>query len=141
MSFGWSAGDIATAVTLLYNVIEALDDVNGAAGNYREAVGFLRDLNRTLTPLETLTTWNAYPTYGKEITDQVRYIRGPVEEFLNAAVKYEPSLGPKAKKGHHRHVLRKLRWYLLKENKVLALKDKIEDHMRIIDTLTHRLIL
>ena len=47
MSFGWSAGDIATALTLLYSIIEALDDVNGAADNYREAMGFLRDLKRT----------------------------------------------------------------------------------------------
>ena len=141
MSFGWSAGDIATALTLLYSIIEALDDVNGAADNYREAMGFLRDLKRTLEPLQTLTVWNAYPTYKNEIAEQVQYIRGPVEEFLNAAVKYEPSLGPNAKKGHHRHVLRKLQWYLRKENKVSALKNKIGDHMRIIDTLICRLIL
>jgi hypothetical protein len=141
MSFGWSAGDIATAVTLLYNIIEALDDVDGTASNYREAMGFLRDLKRTLEPLLTLTAWNAYSTYANEIAEQVQHIRGPMEEFLNAAVKYEPSLGAKAKKGHHRHVWRKLQWYLLKENKVSALKNKIGDHMLIIDTLICRLIL
>jgi hypothetical protein len=44
MSFGWSAGDIAAAITLLYNLDEALDSCDGAAGDYREAVGFLEDL-------------------------------------------------------------------------------------------------
>lgn len=141
MSFGWSAGDIATAVTLLYNIIEALDDVDGAAENYREAMGFLRDLKRTLEPLQTLTAWNAYPTYANEIAKQVQYIRGPVDEFLNTAVEYELSLGAKAKKGLYRHVGKKLQWYLLKENKVSALKNKIGDHMRILDTLICRLIL
>lgn len=48
MSFGWSAGDIAAAVTLVCKLIQAVDSVDGAAGNYREAVSFLRDLNRTL---------------------------------------------------------------------------------------------
>ena len=141
MSFGWSAGDIAAALTLLYNVIEALDSVDGAANNYREAVGFLRDLTRTLDPLKALTSLNAYPSYAKEIADQVKCIKRPVEEFVNAALKYESSLGSKASHGHHRHIWKKLHWYFSKEKKVLVLKDKIVNHMRIIDTLIHRLIL
>jgi hypothetical protein len=69
---------------LLYNLIEALDSTDGAAGNYREAVSFLRDLKRTLDPSEILAAWNAYPSYANDISDQVRYIKGPVKEFLNA---------------------------------------------------------
>jgi hypothetical protein len=65
MSFGWSAGDIAAALTLLYDLIKAHDSIDGAAGNYREAVSFLRDLTRTLDLLEILTAWNAYPSYAK----------------------------------------------------------------------------
>jgi hypothetical protein len=64
-----------------------------------------------------------------------------VEEFLQSAVKYEPSLGEKAKKGHHRHIWRKLEWHVLKEDKIEKLKQKIEGHMRIVDTLINRLIL
>ena len=141
MSFGWSAGDIAAAITLTYNLIQALDTCDGAAADYREAVSFLRDLKRTLEPLQTFTACNANPAYGREIEEQVGYIKEPVGHFLTAVLKYEPSLGAAAKEGHHRHIFRKLQWYMFMSKKVLALRKKIESHMRIVDTLMQRLTL
>ncbi|CAJ2509501.1 Uu.00g145270.m01.CDS01 [Anthostomella pinea] len=114
---------------------------DGAAGEYREAIFFLNDLKPTLEPLRTFTAWNAYPSYGKQIRDQVDFIKGPVDEFLRAVLKYEPSLGTKAKDGHHRHVLRKLQWHVSMSKKVTALRSKIESHMRILDSLMKRLTL
>lgn len=145
MSFGWSASDIATAISVTYKLIQALDDAHGAADNYREAVAFLEDLLRVLKPLETLTLLNAYPTYGNEITRQLDKINRPVESFLAAVLKYEPSLGgDKASKGWRKTLqttIRKLDWYMFMENKVLSLKKKIESHMRVLDTLLQRLTL
>jgi hypothetical protein len=128
-------------LTLLFNLVKALDSADGAADNYRESVGFLQDLVRTIGGLSTLTALKAYPAYGGEITQQVAFIRDPVEEFVKAVKKSEPSLGKTAACGHHRHVWKKLQWYVVKEKKVLALKGKIERHMRIIDTLIQRLTL
>lgn len=141
MSFGWSAGDIAAAITLAYNLIQALDTCDGAASDYREAVSFLRDLMETLGPLQTFTACNANPIYGKDTKEQVGHIKEPVEKFLAAVLKYEPSLGAGAKEGHHRHILRKLQWYIFMSKKVLGLRRKIKSHMRIIDTLMQRLTL
>ena len=141
MSFGWSAGDIVASITLIYNLIEALDSADGAACDYREAVSFLRDLKRVLDPLQAFSAWNTYPSYGKDIEDQVRHIKEPVDEFLKAVLKYEPSLGFKAAEGHHRHILRKLQWYMFVSKRVSILKKKIESHMRMIDTLLQRLTL
>ncbi|KAF4635285.1 hypothetical protein G7Y89_g2801 [Cudoniella acicularis] len=81
------AGDIAAAITLAYNLIQALDSCDGAASDYRDAVSFLQDLNRTLEPLQTFTTINANPTYGRDITEQVTHIKEPVERFLEAVLK------------------------------------------------------
>ncbi len=139
MSFGWSAGDIAAAITLAYNLIQALDTCDGAAGDYREAVSFLQDLKRTLEPLQAFTGSNVVPVYGSDIEEQVAHIKEPVEVFLAAVLKYEPSLGAAAKEGHHRHIFRKLQWYMFMSKKVLSLRRKIESHMHIIDTLMHRL--
>lgn len=139
MSFGWSAGDIAKAITLAYNLIQALDSVDGAAGDYRKAVTFLRDLKRTLEPLQTFTDWNVNPVYSREIAEQVAHIKGPVETFLASILKYEPTLGARAKEGRHRHIFRKLQWYIYTSKKVLELKKQIKSHMRIIDTLMQRL--
>jgi hypothetical protein len=144
MSFGWSAGDIATAITITYNLIQALDDAHGAANNYREAVAFLDDLKRVLEPLQAFTAWSAYPTYGEEIKKQLEQIRRPVQEFLTVVLKYEPSLGEKARRGWKKSLqttFRKLDWYIFMAKKVLSLKRKIESHMRILDTLMQRLTL
>jgi hypothetical protein len=144
MSFGWSAGDIATAIAVTYNLIQALDNAHGAANNYREAVAFLGDVKRVLEPLQAFTAWSAYPTYGEEIKKQLEQIRRPVQEFLTAVLKYEPSLGEKARRGWKRSLqttFLKLDWYIFMEKKVLSLRGKIESHMRILDTLMQRLTL
>ena len=95
MSFGWSAGDIAATIALAYNLIQVLDSCDGAAHEYREAVSFLRDLRRTLEPLAQFPNLTAQPGYGKEIAEQVGYIREPVETFLKSAEQYTASLGSK----------------------------------------------
>jgi hypothetical protein len=62
MTFGWSAGDIAVALKLLFNLVEALDSADGASRNYREAVGFLKDLTRTVRYISELPDPpSAYP--------------------------------------------------------------------------------
>ncbi|KAF8859235.1 hypothetical protein BDZ45DRAFT_742474 [Acephala macrosclerotiorum] len=98
LSFGWSTGDIATAVKLIYDLIQALDSYDGAAGDYREA------------------TFAAacYPSYAKEIEEQVAQIREPVESFLKAVAKFRLSLGQKTSPAYHRNVFKKLHgifWY------------------------------
>jgi hypothetical protein len=83
--------------------------------------------------------WNANPLYGREIGEQVKNIKEPVENFLAAVLKYEPSLGAGAKDGHHQHIFRKLQWTTSLSKKVLGLRRRIESQMRIIDTLMQRL--
>jgi hypothetical protein len=141
MSFGWSAGDIAAALTLLYNIIEALDDSAGSPADYREAVAFLRTLKRTLEPLETLSAFSVYPLHGLDITEEVAYIKVPVEEFLAKVVKYEPSFAAKAAKGRHRHIFRKVQWYVFMRKEVAVLRTKIGSHIGVLDVLLQRFIL
>lgn len=104
-------------------------------------MAFLRDLKRTLEPLHTFTAWNAYPTYGENVEEQVGHIKEPVGHFLAAVLKYEPSLGTKAEEGHHRHMLWKLQWYMFMSKRGLSLGRKFESHMRVIGTLMQRLTL
>jgi hypothetical protein len=141
MSFGWAAGDIAAAISLAYSLIQALDSCDGAASDYREAVDFLRNLNHTLQPLAQFPELTAHPGYGKEISERVGYIKEPVETFLKSAEEYTASLGASAAKGHHRHIFRKMKWHIFVSKKVVALRQKIESHMRIIDLLMQRLTL
>src|SRR4051812_24418550 len=141
MSFGWSAGDIASAIKVVYNLIQALDDASGAANDYREAVLFLKTLLRTIEPLPQLALWNAYPDYGRDIKEQVDHIQEPLKLFCAKVLKYESSLGATAKAGYYRHAPRKIQWYLFMPQEVLKLKGKIESHMRLIGTMMQRLYL
>jgi hypothetical protein len=144
MSFGWSAGDIATAIAVIYNLIQALDDANGAVKDYREAVAFLDGLRRVLEPLQTFSDWGAYPAHGRDIGQQVNLIKLPIKEFLDTILKYEPSLGEDARRSWQRRLpttLRKLQWHIFMTKKVLSLRAKIESHMRILDSLMQRLTL
>jgi len=141
MSFGWSAGDVAAALKLAHSLYKALDSCDGAAREYREAVSFLKELIQTLESLKTFAAWGAYPLHWKEISDRVSFIREPVESLLGDIASLEPSLGWAAKKGHHRHILPKLNWQLRISKRVLGLRNQIESHMRILDSLLQRLTL
>jgi hypothetical protein len=52
MSFGWSAGDIASAIALLVKVGKALKNSDGAASEYQDTVEFLKSLVKTLESVQ-----------------------------------------------------------------------------------------
>jgi len=135
MSFGWSAGDIATAIAFIVKIVQALDSASGASAEYREAVAFLRDIQRTLKPLLTFTELNIYPSNGDAIRDKVLEIKGPIEDFMKAVLKYEPSLGTCSIRGHHRNVWQKLEWRFSVSKDFEKLRRKVGDHLVVIDKL------
>jgi hypothetical protein len=141
MSFGWSASDIAQAIGLIVKVVKALDSTDGAPAHYREAVAFLRNLQLTLEPLQTLTVIGRYPAYGDEICEQVKQIKAPIEKFLALAMNFEPSLGADAKNGRHRNIGKKLKWRFVDSKTVDAFRKQVEGHMLVLNNQLHRLIL
>ena len=141
MSFGWSAGDIAQALVVLVKIAKALDSADGAAGDYRESVLFLRSLKCTLEPLQTYTALGTFPSYGDDIRIHVESIKTPVESFLLIATKFEPSLSASSTTGHHRNIIPKLKWRFIESRVVEKLRGRIDGHMRILDTLLQRLTL
>jgi len=141
MSFGWSVGDIATAISLIAKLAQALDDAEGAAAEYREAVVFLVHLKRTLEPLRTFTALGAYPAYGDEIKEYVECIQGPINKCLAVAGKFDKGLNGQSKQGRHRNVGAKLQWRFQASKKVEKLRKEIDGHMRGLDSLLNRLAL
>jgi hypothetical protein len=141
MSFEWSAGDIAIAIVLIVKVVRALDDAEGAAADYREAVAFLVNLKRTLEPLQTFSALGAYPTYRDEIKKCVEGIKAPIENCLAVAAKFDPSFATTSKKGRHRNVGRKLEWRFNASKKVATLRKNIEGHILGLNNLLNTLTL
>ncbi len=129
---------------MTYNLIQALDNANGAAKDYREPVAFLDELRRVLEPLQTFSDWGAYPAYGRDIGQHVNLIKLPIEEHLDTVLKYEPSMGEDARRSWQRRLpttLRKLQWHIFMTKKMLSFRGNIESHMRILDSLMQRLTL
>lgn len=53
MSFGWSAGDIVSTISVIAKISKGLKDTGGAASSYQHSIDFL---NSVKTTLETLST-------------------------------------------------------------------------------------
>jgi len=142
MSFGWSAGDIAQAIVVVIKLVRALDDANGAASDYREAVAFLNSLKRTLEPLQTLSAFKLRPAYSDEIALVVKEIKDPIEKFVALTAKFEPSLGTGAHDGpRYRQMAKKLQWRFVTSKRVDELRTSIESHVGILNNLLQRLTL
>ncbi|KAI8632815.1 hypothetical protein F5Y19DRAFT_419094 [Xylariaceae sp. FL1651] len=141
MSFGWSAGDIAAAIKVVYNLYQALDSCHGAAAEYREAVSFLKDLNRVLESLKTLTALATYPTHANDIQHEVDFVKRHIEDFLQIIAKFDRGLGANAKVGHLQYIPQKARWHFSVSKKALLLRERIASRLHILETLMHKLTL
>lgn len=141
MSFGWSAGDILAAGKFILDVASALDDVKGAAKDFREASSFLKNLNAALTPLEAFTALDSRPEYKADIEREVKAIKTPIEKFIDDVKETQKILGV-AKEGHFRHLQNipsKLKWHFFTSKNALALRQEVGHHLTIIDSLMSRL--
>ncbi|KAF7946448.1 hypothetical protein EAE96_009446 [Botrytis aclada] len=139
MSFGWSAGDIAQAISLIVKVIKALDDGSGAPHEYRKMAVFLENVNLTLKSLHVFATLGVYPSYGDDIRRQIENIRPPLERFLKIMKKFEPHLGSNATPGWWKNIPQKMLWTFKRSHR--ELKKEIKEHLFTLDNLLNRFTL
>ena len=141
MAFGWSAGDILTVINFIFEIAQALDDVDGAAKEFRDASTFLKDLKSALVPLQTFTALDTKPVYKHEIEQQVLEIKIPVEKFIYDVRDLQKDLGV-VSEGHFRHLQNipsKFKWHFRVSKKAVELQNMVERHLKIIETLMQRL--
>lgn len=128
-AFGWSAGDLVHAVTIIYKIGKALKDSGGASDDYQEAIGFLHGLALTLNTLRTFDDDLACPKDAEIPRAQVDCVRQPVEKFLTKIdSKFESKLGTRAEKGFRgvmRGGHRRVEWALFVSKEAEALGRKI----------------
>ncbi|CCD55535.1 hypothetical protein BofuT4_P155260.1 [Botrytis cinerea T4] len=79
--FGWSVGDLVSAISVVAKVSKALKDVGGAVDDYRETVLFLESLNITLTTLHGLYESNADPSVFSGVQSQLELVQKPIDAF------------------------------------------------------------
>jgi len=127
--FGWPAGDLVQAITIVYNVCKALKDIGGASDDYQEIVAFLYSLAITLDALRTFDGVLASPGDVASIRAQVDLVQEPVQKFTKKIEsKFEPNLGTQVTKGVRKAVRgwhRKAQWALWVSKEAKALGEKI----------------
>lgn len=80
-AFGWSVGDLVSAISVVAKVSKALKDVGGAGDDYRETVLFLESLNVTLNTLSGLYEAKVDPNILLGVQSQLKLVQKPVDIF------------------------------------------------------------
>lgn len=120
MSFGYSAGDFFTAVTLIVKVGLALNDSVGSAQEYRHV---RTELNSLRTALEQVA--NLEPVPGLEetvfaIKATASTCQAPLREFLEHVERYDATLGKTRSSGVMKDVAYRVRWLATKKAEQVA---------------------
>ncbi|CAM6004114.1 unnamed protein product [Sphagnum balticum] len=96
MSFGWSAGDVFSAIKLINNIICSVQSIGGARDSFQELVTELHGLEKALSELDDLA---AMPSQVPEVT-ALKYAScncgAALERFYAKVRPFENSLGSKA---------------------------------------------
>ena len=135
MSFGWSAGDIASALKLLYTVGKALKESCGASSEYAETSSFLTALQTTLRLLQSLDTVAFNPESADSFRDQCIQIKHHLDAFLHDVCKYEPALASTSKRAKILSAPRKIQWALVMPSKIKKLQGQMGGSMLTVNTL------
>jgi hypothetical protein len=117
MSFGWSAGDIASAIALLAKIGSALKESGGAATEYQEAIDFLSIIEKSLNGIKKFLNENVDLIWESELNEQVVHVKAAVERFRAEIDKYELSLGAYSSRSTARKIPRKVQFALMADVK------------------------
>jgi hypothetical protein len=135
MSFGWSVGDIALALQIIYKVGSALKEAGGASSAYQEATTFLESLQSTLEHLRIFSSTTIDQSKALELQRQVSEIRSLVETFVEDIRKYEVALGGNSSMGRLRSAPRKVQWALQMQKRLKKLQDQVTAPMMTLSLL------
>ena len=150
MSFGWSVGDLIAAIQFVARIANALDDVSGAAKDFRDSAAFLHDLGGTLTALQTITALGSggsgstqqQTVYREDIARLVASLRPAVDEFVREVAPLEAQLGAAPRDGPFRHLQNipgKLKWHFSISKRAVKLQEHVGQYLQVINTLMQRL--
>lgn len=129
-AFGWSAGDLAAAIGVLWTVCESLRSAGGASDSYQSSLDFLQGLHGTLKRLRDFNTITLTPDDLTFIKSQLNLVQKPVDRFTQKIIsRYGSDLGKQpAGRAVRRLIIgsgKKIAWALLKE------ADKLKDEISL----------
>ncbi|KAE8442464.1 hypothetical protein EG329_003307 [Mollisiaceae sp. DMI_Dod_QoI] len=129
MSFGWSAGDIVSAINLVNRVLKSVSNVSGARDDFQELQSELRALSRALQEISDLAK---LPGQHPDITT-LKFAACLCEEtlsrFLDKIKPFDDSLGLGSKSSRLKAVPRMVRWELLVKKDIPEFRSYLVAHV------------
>jgi hypothetical protein len=119
MSFGWSTGDIASAIAVLVKVGKALRNTDGATSEYQETVEFIKSLVKTLESIKTIFEQCPDLEWKDSLAEQAKAMNNAIEVFKKKIEKYDLSLGVESSRRKSKRIPREVQFALSADVKEL----------------------
>ena len=120
--FGFSFGDMVSGISLVKDLIKALQDSGGAATDYRDLMSELYGLERALIAIKDLSLLESADEY-QAVRQAVGQCQICVDRFLQKVIKYQPL---SAGKTALRDAVKKVTWALCRQEDLLKFRRSLE---------------
>lgn len=128
-SFGWSAGDIITTITLVTKLIHCISGSHTSRHHFQELLSELQSLSRALHEISTLTQ---FPDQTPEI-HALKFASclcaEPLKRFYDKVQPFEDALAASSTKSRLKAAPRMVRWELLVKKDVPELRSYLVAHV------------
>jgi hypothetical protein len=133
--FGWSAGDIATAIRAIYKITQAFREAGGASEQYAETVTFLEALALTLNRLREYIDSNSSGKYKNNIVEQARLIKVEYDKLHKHIQEYHRLASSTSAQNQVKEAREKLKWAIDQlRDKVSKMKDGVSVPLQFLHT-------
>jgi hypothetical protein len=119
MSFGFSVGDFISGLSLVRELIKALEDGAGSGQEYRDLIRELYALERALSEVKHLQVDESLQHQKNAIEQIACQCQDDISKFLSKIDKYQPSLRLHGSGNCLKGSLRKMQWALFQKEDVL----------------------
>ena len=136
-AFGFSVGDFIAAITLVKDMVLALQDRAGAKLQYRRLVAELMNLERALTEVRYLKIDASLLPQKTALEQTASQCQETIEDFLKQNAKFSTTLGTQSStsRWNWRANLHKIQWALFKDDAIDKLRSETMGHTLTINTL------
>jgi hypothetical protein len=120
MSFGWSAGDVFTLLSLIAEVVSAVRDAGGSAEEYQRTTAELDSLKYALSEVSKLKASKGLESTVFAIQRSALSCQKSLVDFLEDIQRYDTSLAKAKSDGVMKDVFKKVKWRATKKAEAIA---------------------
>jgi hypothetical protein len=132
MSFGWSAGDIATTIALCIKVGKALRESGGSTTEYQDVVKFVDRLGKTFSTIQQILQNNPNLRWEQELIEQGKLLKASINRFEGKFAKYANSLATESTRSKVQRIPREIQ--LAFSDDIHALRLEVSQPQAVLDT-------